>query len=294
MQILDGKAKAKSVRDELAKEVEELRKEGKRTPSLAAVLVGDDGASETYVNAKVRDCEQIGFGSKLVRLDQSVSEEKLLEVVAELNEDDEIDGFIVQLPLPDHIDENKIIFAIDPAKDVDGFHPENFGRMALNLPAFIPATPYGIVELLSRYDIQTEGKHCVVLGRSNIVGSPVSILMSRNHRYGNATVTLAHSRTRNMKELTLDADILISAVGKPDFISADMVKEGSVVIDVGMSRVSDPTKKKGYRLAGDIKFDEVKEKAGFITPVPGGVGPMTRAGLLMNTRKAYRRRMNLD
>lgn len=290
MKILDGKATAAQIREELKVEVKDLLRLNKRVPGLAAVLVGNDGASQTYVNAKVRDCAEIGFNSELIKLEASISEYDLLKKVEELNNDPKIDGFIVQLPLPDHIDENKVISAINPTKDVDGFHPENFGRMALDLPTFVSATPQGIVELLRRYKINTEGKHCVVMGRSNIVGSPVSILMSRNDNPGNATVTLVHSRTVNLKEITRTADILIAAIGRPGLVNKDMVKKGAVVIDVGMTRVDDTSKKKGYRLAGDVNFEEVKPVASYITPVPGGVGPMTRASLLLNTFKAYKRK----
>lgn len=290
MKILDGKATAAQIREELKVEVKDLLRLNKRVPGLAAVLVGNDGASQTYVNAKVRDCAEIGFNSELIKLEASISEYDLLKKVEELNNDPKIDGFIVQLPLPDHIDENKVISAINPTKDVDGFHPENFGRMALDLPTFVSATPQGIVELLRRYKINTEGKHCVVMGRSNIVGSPVSILMSRNDNPGNATVTLVHSRTVNLKEITRTADILIAAIGRPGLVTKDMVKKGAVVIDVGMTRVDDSSKKKGYRLAGDVNFEEVKSVASHITPVPGGVGPMTRASLLLNTFKAYKRK----
>jgi methylenetetrahydrofolate dehydrogenase (NADP+)/methenyltetrahydrofolate cyclohydrolase len=287
MTILDGKGTAQEIRKELKEKVESLKNNGERPPHLAAVLVGDDGPSHTYVNAKVKDCRQIGYESTLVDLPATISEKELLDRVDQLNNDDNIDGFIVQLPLPNHIDENKIIAAINPNKDVDGFHPENFGRMALNLPSFISATPRGIVELLDRYDIETEGKHCVVIGRSNIVGTPISILMSRNNKVGNATVTVTHSRTKNIKEITQQADIVIAAIGNPYFLKAEMVKEGAVIIDVGMSRVDDASKKRGYRLAGDVDFEKVKEKASHITPVPGGVGPMTRAALLLNTYRAY-------
>lgn len=290
MKILDGKATAAQIREELKTEVKDLERLNKRVPGLAAILVGNDGASQTYVNAKVRDCAEIGFNSELIKLESDISEYELLKKVEELNNNPQIDGFIVQLPLPDHIDENKVISAINPTKDVDGFHPENFGRMALDLPTFVSATPQGIVELLRRYNINTEGKHCVVMGRSNIVGSPVSILMSRNDNPGNATVTLVHSRTKNLKEITRTADILIAAIGKPGLVTQDMVKKGAVVIDVGMTRVDDDTKKKGYRLAGDVNFEEVKSVASYITPVPGGVGPMTRASLLLNTFKAYKRK----
>ena len=259
-------------------------------PHLAAVLVGNDGASENYVALKVRDCAEVGFDSTLIRLPDSINEQELLDKIAELNADDAIDGFIVQVPLPQHIDEKKVILAIDPSKDVDGFCPENIGNMTLGLPTFISATPNGIMELLRRYQIETEGKHCVVLGRSNNVGTPMAILMSRNANPGNATVTIAHSRTKNLAELCRSADILIVAIGKTEFITADMVKEGAVVIDVGQTRVPDSSKKAGYRNVGDVDFDDVKDKCSYITYVTGGVGPMTRASLLQNTLKAHHRR----
>jgi methylenetetrahydrofolate dehydrogenase (NADP+)/methenyltetrahydrofolate cyclohydrolase len=255
-------------------------------PHLAAVLVGNDGGSETYVNYKVKDCNEVGFESTLIRRNADISEVELLSLVDDLNQNPEIDGFIVQLPLPDHIDEQKIIRAIDPAKDVDGFHPINVGNMVLGLPGFVSATPSGIVELMKRNNITTSGKHCVVLGRSNIVGTPMSILLSRNTEMGNATVTLCHSRTKNLKEICLQADILIAALGKPGFVSADMIKEGAVVIDVGTTRVPDSSKKSGFSLKGDVDYESVSEKASAITPVPGGVGPMTRVALLLNTLKA--------
>jgi methylenetetrahydrofolate dehydrogenase (NADP+) / methenyltetrahydrofolate cyclohydrolase len=250
---------------------------------LAAVIVGANGASVTYVNAKVKACEKVGFESTLVQLPEDVSEADLLAKIDELNNDDQIDGFIVQLPLPDHIDEHKVTLAVAPNKDVDGFHPENLGRMVLDLPGFLPATPYGIVQLLDRYDIETSGKDCVVIGRSHIVGSPMSILMARNNKVGNCTVTLTHSRTKNLKEITQKADIIIVALGKAEYLTADMVKDGAVVVDVGITRVDDPSKKSGFRLLGDVKFDEVAPKCSYITPVPGGVGPMTIASLMMNT-----------
>lgn len=264
---------------------------GGKKPHLAAVLVGNNGASITYVNAKIRDCEEVGFESSLIKLSETISEKELLAEVDKLNQDDAIDGFIVQLPLPKHIDEQKVIMAIDPAKDVDGFHPENLGKMALGLPSYLPATPMGIMDLLDRYNVETGGKHCVVVGRSHIVGLPASILMGRNSYPGNATVTLTHSRTTNLKELLLDADIIIAALGKPNFITGDMVKEGVVIIDVGTTRVVDKSKKSGHRLVGDVEFDKVSKKAGFITPVPGGVGPMTRVSLLKNTLMAVRQKM---
>ncbi|MEX2468266.1 MAG: tetrahydrofolate dehydrogenase/cyclohydrolase catalytic domain-containing protein, partial [Pseudohongiellaceae bacterium] len=264
---------------------------GQRPPHLAAVLVGDDGASQNYVNMKVKDCAEVGFESSLIQLDESTTEQALLDRIAELNADDGLDGFIVQLPLPAHIDENKVILAIDPVKDVDGFCPENVGNLCLGLPTYISATPNGIMELLRRYDIETEGKHCVVLGRSNIVGTPMAILMSRNSKPGNATVTLAHSRTQNLKELCRSADILIVAIGKTEFVTADMVKEGAVVIDVGQTRVPDASRQSGFRNVGDVDFDRVKDKCSFISYTTGGVGPMTRASLLQNTLKAYQRRL---
>jgi methylenetetrahydrofolate dehydrogenase (NADP+)/methenyltetrahydrofolate cyclohydrolase len=286
MQLLDGKATADSIRKELAEAVKIRKKEGKKIPHLAAILVGNDGGSMTYVGAKVKACNQIGFESTLIQYDESVSEEVLMNKIKTLNEDKSIDGFIVQLPLPSHIDELKVTLAIDPAKDVDGFHPVNLGKMVLNLPGFLPATPAGILELLKRNNIDTEGKNCVVVGRSNIVGTPLSILLGRNADPGNCTVTLAHSKTKNLKEICKKADILIAAIGKPEFITADMVKEGAVVIDVGTTRVSDVSRIRGWKLRGDVKFDEVSEKCSFITPVPGGVGPMTIASLMINTLKA--------
>jgi methylenetetrahydrofolate dehydrogenase (NADP+)/methenyltetrahydrofolate cyclohydrolase len=290
MQLLDGKSCSEQIRQEIAKTVSQLKADGQRAPHLAAVLVGNDGASQNYVAFKVKDCEEVGFESTTIRLEDSISEQELLAKVDELNKDDAIDGFIVQLPLPKHIDENKIILAIDPAKDVDGFCPENVGRLNLGLPTFISATPNGIMELLRRYEIDTEGKHCVVLGRSNIVGTPMAVLMSRNTNPGNATVTIAHSRTKDLAALCASADILIVAIGKTEFVTADMVKEGAVVIDVGQTRVPDDTKKSGFRNVGDVDFDNVKDKCSYITYVTGGVGPMTRASLLQNTLKAHQRR----
>ena len=290
MQLLDGKSCSEQIRQEIAKTVSQLKADGQRAPHLAAVLVGNDGASQNYVAFKVKDCEEVGFESTTIRLEDSITEQELLAKVDELNKDDAIDGFIVQLPLPKHIDENKIILAIDPAKDVDGFCPENVGRLNLGLPTFISATPNGIMELLRRYEIDTEGKHCVVLGRSNIVGTPMAVLMSRNTNPGNATVTIAHSRTKNLAALCASADILIVAIGKTEFITADMVKEGAVVIDVGQTRVPDDTKKSGFRNVGDVDFENVKDKCSYITYVTGGVGPMTRASLLQNTLKAHQRR----
>jgi len=285
-QLLDGKQTSNDIKEELAIEVEKISKSGGTIPHLAAVLVGDDGASETYVNAKVKACEKIGFKSSLYRYPSSIAEDELLSKIEELNNDDSLHGFIVQLPLPDHIDEQKVKEAVSPEKDVDGFHPENVGKMALNLPTFISATPYGIVQLLERYGIETSGKNCVVIGRSHIVGLPMSILMARKAKPGNCTVTVCHSRTQNIKEFTLNADIVIVALGSAEFLTGDMVKDGAVVIDVGITRVKDDSKKSGYRLVGDVKFDEVAPKCSYITPVPGGVGPMTIASLLKNTLQA--------
>lgn len=286
MQLLDGKATAESIRVELAEQVKIRKQEGKKIPHLAAILVGNDGGSLTYVNAKVKACDQIGFESTLIRYDDSVSEEVLLAKVKALNEDKSIDGFIVQLPLPKHIDEMKITQAISPLKDVDGFHPVNLGNMVLNLPGFLPATPAGIIELIKRNGIETAGKHCVVIGRSNIVGMPVSIMLARNTNPGNCTVTLTHSKTKNLKDLCLSADIIIAAIGRPGFVTAEMVKEGAVIIDVGTTRVEDASRARGWRLCGDVDFENVSKKASFITPVPGGVGPMTIASLMINTLRA--------
>lgn len=283
MNLLDGKLTAGQFKQEIAVEVEALVKAGKKAPHLAAVLVGNDGASRTYVNAKVKACNEVGFGSTLVELPETVSEAELLQKVEELNNDPEIDGFIVQVPLPKHIDEHKVIETINPDKDVDGFHAINLGKLLLDLPTLTPATPKGIMMLLEKNNIETSGKHCVVLGRSHTVGTPVSILMSRNTNPGNATVTLAHSRTQNLAEVTKQADILIVAVGKPGFVTADMVKEGAVVVDVGIHRIEAPERKSGFRLLGDVKFDEVSPKCSYISPVPGGVGPMTITALMMNT-----------
>ncbi len=291
MIILDGKKTSQEIRNEIAEEVKTISAKGGKKPHLAAVLVGNNGASITYVNAKIRDCEEVGYTSSLIKLSETISEKELLQEVAKLNADEDVDGFIVQLPLPKHIDEQKVIMAINPEKDVDGFHPENLGKMALNLPSYLPATPMGIMDLLDRYNVETGGKHCVVVGRSHIVGLPASILMGRNSYPGNATVTLTHSRTTNLKELLQDADMIIAALGKPNFITADMVKEGVVIIDVGTTRVVDKSKKSGHRLVGDVDFKEVSKKAGFITPVPGGVGPMTRVSLLKNTLMAVRKKL---
>lgn len=286
MELIDGKKIAAEIRQELADKVSELKAEGKKVPHLAAVLVGNDPASETYVASKVRACREVGFKSTEMRFSSDISEEQLLEVVDTLNKDRDVDGYIVQLPLPSHISEDKVLLAVDPRKDVDGFHPCNVGKMVEGLPGYLPATPAGIVELLKRYGIRTGGKHCVVVGRSNIVGTPVSILLSRKNQYADCTVTLCHSRTVNIKELTLQADILIVALGVPHFITGDMVKEGAVVIDVGIHRVPSAQTKSGFRLAGDVDFESVAPKCAYITPVPGGVGPMTIVSLLQNTLKA--------
>ena len=288
MTILDGKKTSEALKQEIAEEVKQLKNQGKKVPHLAAVLVGDDGASLTYVGSKVKACEQVGFASTLVKLPANISEEKLLQEIAKLNANPEIDGYIVQLPLPKHINEQKILLAIDPTKDVDGFHPANFGRMALDMEAFIPATPFGIMELLKRYKVPTQGKHVVVVGRSHIVGRPISILLTQKGAQGNATVTLTHSHTPNLADLTRQADIVVMALGIPEFLKGDMVKEGVTVIDVGITRLKDDSIPKGYRIVGDVAFDEVKEKASYITPVPGGVGPMTIAMLLKNTLLAYK------
>jgi len=286
MILLDGKKTSNDIKDEITIKVAELKAKGKKAPHLAAIIVGNNGASVTYVNAKVKACEKVGFESTLVQLSEDISEDDLLAKIEELNKDEGIDGFIVQLPLPKHIDEHKVTLAVSPAKDVDGFHPENLGRMVLSLPTFLPATPYGIVQLLDRYNVETSGKDCVVIGRSHIVGSPMSILMARNTKVGNCTVTLTHSRTKNLIEYTKKADIIIVALGVPEFLTGDMVKEGVVVVDVGITRVEDASKKSGFRLLGDVKFDEVAPKCSYITPVPGGVGPMTIASLMMNTLQA--------
>lgn len=283
MILIDGKKISLELQSEIAQEVKDLIAKGKKQPHLAAILVGDDPASQTYVSSKVKACENVGFKSTLVHFEANVSEHQLLSKIEELNNDDDIDGYIVQLPLPRHISEQKIIEGIKPSKDVDGFHPINVGRLVLNLPTYVSATPFGIVTLLERYNIPTEGKHCVVIGRSNIVGSPMSILMAKNTNLANCTVTLCHSKTKDLKKHTLQADIIIAAIGRPNFVTADMIKEGAVVIDVGINRVDDDSKKSGFKLVGDVQFDEVSKKAGYITPVPGGVGPMTIASLLKNT-----------
>ena len=283
MIILDGKKTSNEIKEEIKITVNSMKASGERPPHLAAVLVGNDGASLTYVGSKVRSCEYVGFDSTLIRLESNISEEELLRHISDLNQDDNLDGYIVQLPLPNHINEEKILLAIDPKKDVDGFHPANFGKMALELNAFIPATPFGILQLLERYKVPTSGKHCVVVGRSHIVGRPISILMSQKGPAGNATVTVAHSRTKNLDMLTRSADIVIMALGIPEYLTADMVKEGVVIIDVGITRVPDKKHPKGYVIKGDVAYEEVSKKAKFITPVPGGVGPMTIAMLLQNT-----------
>jgi len=290
MVLLDGKKTSAEIKEEIALEVKQLKDKGNKTPHLAAIIVGDDGASITYVNAKVKACERVGFESTLIRLPKETTEEDLLNEIAILNVDKDIDGFIVQLPLPKHIDEQKVIMAVAPDKDVDGFHPTNVGRMALNLPTFISATPFGILELLDRYNVETSGKHVVVLGRSHIVGSPMSILLSQKRKVGNATVTMCHSRTKNLKEITLQADIIVAAIGIPEFLKADMVKDNVTVIDVGITRLEDSSKKNGFRLVGDVAFDEVSKKSDYITPVPGGVGPMTIAMLLKNTLLSCQRK----
>lgn len=291
MILLDGLATSKQIKQEIAVEVRELLAQGHRVPHLAAVLIGENGASLTYVNAKVKACEEVGFQSTLVQRSADISEADLLQLVDELNNNPDIDGYIIQLPLPKHINEHRVLLAIRPEKDVDGFHPENVGRMALGLPCYLPATPAGILELLKRYNVPTAGKHCVVIGRSHIVGLPMSILLQRNANPGNCTVTITHSKTTNLPELCREADIIVAALGKPEFLTADMVKEGAAVIDVGITRVPDSSKKSGFRLAGDVDFASVSPKCSFITPVPGGVGPMTIVSLLTNTLDACKRRI---
>ncbi|MCR5393836.1 MAG: bifunctional methylenetetrahydrofolate dehydrogenase/methenyltetrahydrofolate cyclohydrolase FolD [Bacteroidales bacterium] len=286
MELIDGKATAAAIKQEIAAEVRQMLAAGKRAPHLAAILVGHDGGSETYVAAKVKACEECGFTSTLLRFESDITQEQLLAEVERLNQDPEVDGFIVQLPLPKHIDSQRVIEAIDYRKDVDGFHPVNVGRLSIGLPCFVSATPMGIMDLLERYHIETKGKHCVVLGRSNIVGKPVASLMMQKAYPGNATVTVCHSASENLKQICASADILIAAIGQPEFVTADMVKEGATVIDVGTTRVPDATKKSGFKLKGDVKFDEVAPKCAFITPVPGGVGPMTICSLMKNTLKA--------
>ena len=292
MIILDGKKISNDIKDEIAEEVKKIKAKGEKVPHLAAIIVGNDGASLTYVGSKVRACERVGFESTLVQLSNTISEVELLDTIEELNSDDNIDGFIVQLPLPDQIDEQKVLLAVNPDKDVDGFHPMNFGRMALDMSTFIPATPFGILELFDRYGVETSGKHTVVIGRSHIVGRPMSILMGRKGFPGNSTVTLTHSRTKNIEDITRQADIIITALGIPEFLKADMVKEGVTVVDVGITRVPDVSKKRGYKITGDVDFESVNKKASYITPVPGGVGPMTIAMLLKNTLLARERHSN--
>ncbi|MFI5133036.1 MAG: bifunctional 5,10-methylenetetrahydrofolate dehydrogenase/5,10-methenyltetrahydrofolate cyclohydrolase [Chitinophagales bacterium] len=283
MQILDGNKAARAIKDELKIEVAQRANEGKKVPHLSAILVGNKGASETYVAAKVKACEEVGFKSTLIRFEETISQNKLIEEIERLNVDPDIDGILVQLPLPKHISDEQIINTVDPDKDVDGFHPVNAGKMLLGFPAFLPATPYGILLLLEHYKIETKGKHAVVIGRSNIVGRPISVLLSSNKNPGNCTVTLCHSQTKNMKELCMEADIIVAALGKPEFLTADMVKAGAVIIDVGITRIPDVTKKSGFKLKGDVQYETVAPKCSWITPVPGGVGPMTIAALLKNT-----------
>ncbi len=288
MSLIDGRKTAEKIKNNLKTEIAEWVNAGNKRPHLAAVLVGDNVASKSYIRTKIKSCEDVGMVSSFISFDAQITEDQLLNEIDKLNNNNEIDGFIVQLPVPDHIDEHKIIQQIDPKKDVDGFHPVNLGKMMLGLPALLPATPYGILELLRYHDIETTGKHCVVLGRSNIVGTPVSILLSRKSDVGNCTVTLAHSRTKNLEEITKLADILIVALGKPEFVTPDMIKPDCVIIDVGINRKDDPSRKRGYRLVGDVQYDDVAEKAAHITPVPGGVGPMTVTCLLLNTFKTVK------
>ncbi len=286
--LLDGKATSAEIKAEIAQEVAQRLREGKPAPHLVAILVGHDGGSETYVASKIKTCSELGFRSTLIRFEEDVTEARLLEAIEKLNHDDDVHGFIVQLPLPKHINEQRIIEAVDPRKDVDGFHPINVGRMSIGLPCFVSATPQGIIELLKRYKVDTRGKHCVVLGRSNIVGKPMAQLLLHKGNPGDCTVTVCHSRTPNIKELCLEADIIVAALGVPEFLKADMVRPGAVIIDVGTTRVPDASKKSGFRLSGDVAFDEVAPKASFITPVPGGVGPMTIVSLMLNTLQAAR------
>ncbi|GAA4774804.1 MULTISPECIES: bifunctional 5,10-methylenetetrahydrofolate dehydrogenase/5,10-methenyltetrahydrofolate cyclohydrolase [Flavobacterium] len=283
MQILDGKKVSEDIKNEIAAQVQEMKNNGEKVPHLAAIIVGNDGASLTYVGSKVKACERVGFESTLIKMPSTTSETELLKKIQELNQDDNIDGFIVQLPLPDQIDTQEVLMAIDPSKDVDGFHPENFGKMALDMSTFIPATPFGILELLERYNVETKGKHTVVIGRSHIVGRPMSILMGRKGFPGNSTVTLTHSHTKNINQITSQADIIITALGVPNYLKAEMIKDDAVIIDVGITRVQDETSEKGYVITGDVDFENVSKKASYITPVPGGVGPMTIAMLLKNT-----------
>ena len=283
MQLLDGLELSKTIKSEIKQIVSDRVNQGLKRPHLAAVLIGENGASVTYVNAKVKSCEEVGFDSTLVQLNEDCSEDEVLNTIRSLNENDTVDGYIIQLPLPKHINEKKVLMAVSPSKDVDGFHPESVGKMMLNLPTFLPATPMGIITLLERNNIQTSGKHSVVLGRSHIVGLPVSILLQRNHPFGNCTVTLCHSKTKNIEEICQSADIIIAAIGQPEFLKGNMVKDGAVVVDVGITRVADASKKSGFKLLGDVAFDEVAPKCSFITPVPGGVGPMTIVSLMQNT-----------
>lgn len=289
-ELIDGKKTSVEIKQEIADQVAKLKAEGKKTPHLAAILVGSDPASETYVASKVKACREVGFKSSELRYGPEITEEQLLAVVEKLNTDPDVDGYIIQLPLPKHISEEKVLMAVDPDKDVDGFHPCNVGKMVTGLPTYLPATPAGIVELLKRYKIETKGKHCVVIGRSNIVGTPMAVLMSRKSEYGDCTVTLCHSRTKNIQEMALQADILVVALGIPHFVKADMVKEGAVVIDVGIHRIASETTQSGFRLVGDVDFDAVAPKCSYITPVPGGVGPMTIVSLLQNTLLAAQRK----
>ncbi|MEJ7625343.1 MAG: bifunctional 5,10-methylenetetrahydrofolate dehydrogenase/5,10-methenyltetrahydrofolate cyclohydrolase [Ferruginibacter sp.] len=292
MIILDGKLVAQAVKDKLKQEVISLQEKGKKLPHLAAILIGNNGASETYVANKIKNCGEIGYKSSLIRLDERVSEEKIASVIMELNENEDIDGILVQLPLPDNVNEERIVSLVDPLKDVDGFHPLNVGKMILGQETFLPATPYGIMLLLEHYKIETSGKQAVVIGRSNIVGRPMSILLSQNTGFGNSTVTLCHSKTKNLKEICLQADIIVAALGKPAFLKTDMVRENAIIIDVGITRIADENKKSGYTLKGDVDYENVAPKCSYITPVPGGVGVMTIAALLMNTLKAYQQRNN--
>ncbi len=289
MELIDGKLLSKQIKEEIARDVTEMKENGQKVPHLAAVLIGANPASQFYVRSKTKSCDQVGFKSSLIERGADATEEEVLQIVHDLNNDPDVDGFIVQLPLPKHIDELKITLAIDPKKDVDGFHPVNVGRMSLGLPSYLPATPYGILQMLERYKIETSGLHCVVVGRSNIVGTPMSILMSRKAKIGNATVTIAHSRTRNLKKIVQQADIVIAAIGIANFVTADMIKPGAIIIDVGINRVEDDTKKRGYRVVGDVDFENVAPISSFITPVPGGVGLMTVTSLLMNTMKAAKK-----
>jgi methylenetetrahydrofolate dehydrogenase (NADP+)/methenyltetrahydrofolate cyclohydrolase len=289
MTIIDGKKISKDILNEISLEVEERTNKGYKTPHLAAILVGDDGPSQTYVNSKINACKEVGFKSSLFKYDNNITEKKLLEEIGKINNDDDIDGFIVQLPLPNSINQENILNCVNPNKDVDGFHPLNYGKMTLGIDSFVPATPHGILELIKRYKIDLNGKKCLVIGRSQIVGRPISILLSQSKEFCNATVTLAHSRTLNLNELTLDADVIISAIGRPEFLTENMVKEGSIIIDVGISRVKDDNSNKGYKIVGDVDFKNVSKKTSFITPVPGGVGPMTIAMLLRNTLLACRK-----